>query len=95
MTDFPLLSAIVFVPALGALLLLFIPGTAHTAIRWITLLTALVTLGLSLALLGYDPGGAEFQYREDLSWIEFFGMRYTLGVDGISVVLVVLTVRGS
>ena len=58
MSDFPLLSAIVFVPALGALLLLFVPGTAHAAIRWIALLTALVTLGLSLALLGYDPGGA-------------------------------------
>ena len=91
MTDFPLLSAIVFAPALGALLLLFVPGTAHAAIRWIALLTSLVTLGLSLVLLGYNPSGAEFQFREDLPWIEFFGMRYTLGVDGISVVLVILT----
>jgi NADH-quinone oxidoreductase subunit M len=91
MSDVPLLSAIVFAPALGALLLLFVPGSAHAAIRWIALLTALVSFGLSLVLLGYDPAGSEFQFREDLPWIDFFGVRYTMGVDGISVVLVILT----
>ncbi|MQA76853.1 MAG: Fe-S-binding domain-containing protein, partial [Solirubrobacterales bacterium] len=44
-----------------------------------------------LVLLGYDPAGAEFQFAEDLPWIEAFGMRYTLGVDGLSAVLVLLT----
>jgi NADH-quinone oxidoreductase subunit M len=91
MDGFPLLTAITFVPALGALLLIFVPGNAHAAIRWIALLTALVSFALSLVLLGYDPSGAEFQFREDLPWIELFGMRYTMGVDGISVVLVILT----
>ncbi len=91
MSEFPLLSAIVFVPALGALLLILMPGTAHAAIRWIALVTALISFALSLVLLGYDPNGIEFQFREDLEWIAFFGMRYTLGVDGISVVLVILT----
>ena len=42
-------------------------------------------------LLGYQVGGPEFQFREDYSWIPAFGMRYTMGVDGLSVVLVVLT----
>ena len=91
MDGFPLLSAIVFLPALGALLLLFVPGTNERAIRWIALTVAVATFALSLALLGYDPGGSEFQFREDLEWISVFGMRYTLGVDGISVVLVILT----
>src|SRR5918999_2925580 len=91
MSELPLLSAIVFAPALGALLLLLVPGSAHAAIRWIALLTALVSFGLSLVLLGYDPTGSEFQFREDLPWIDFFGVRYTMGVDGISVVLVILT----
>src|ERR671914_471338 len=91
MSELPLLSAIVFTPAIGALILLFVPGTAQTAIRWIALLAALLSFALSLALLGYDPAGSEFQFREDLAWIDLFGMRYTLGVDGISVVLVVLT----
>src|SRR4029078_2841462 len=87
----PLLSAIVFVPALGALLLLVVPGSAHRAIRWVALGTALLSFGLSLLLLGLHRAGAEFQFRENLPWIEFFGISYTLGVDGISVVLVILT----
>ena len=91
MDGFPLLSAIVFTPAVGALVLLLVPGTNHRAIRWIALAFALVTFGLSLALLGYDPAGSEFQFREDLEWIDFFGMRYTLGADGLSTVLVMLT----
>jgi NADH-quinone oxidoreductase subunit M len=41
--------------------------------------------------VGYQPDGAEFQFREDLPWISAFGMRYTLGVDGLSAVLVLLT----
>ena len=91
MDGFPLLTLIVFTPALGALLLLFVPGRAHAAIRWIALATALATLAMSLLLVGYDPSGGEFQFREDVGWIEAFGMRYTMGVDGLSIVLVMLT----
>jgi NADH-quinone oxidoreductase subunit M len=91
MDGFPLLSAIVFTPVLGALLILLVPGTNHRAIRWISLAAALTSLGLSLFLLGFDTAGSEFQFREDLPWIEAFGMRYTLGVDGLSTVLVLLT----
>ncbi len=91
MDGFPLLSAIVFAPAIGALLLLFVPGGAHRAIRWIALASALVSMGLSLLLLGYDPAGAEFQFRENIPWIDAWGINYTLGVDGISIVLVILT----
>ena len=91
MSDLPILTLVVFTPLLGVLALLFVPGGAHRAIRWIALLAALASFGFSLVLLGYDPAGAEFQYVEDLPWIEAFGMRYTLGVDGLSVVLVLLT----
>jgi NADH-quinone oxidoreductase subunit M len=86
-----MLSLIVFTPLLGVLLLLFVPGSAHRAIRWIALAAALASFAFSLTLLGYDPAGSEFQFREDLPWIEAFGMRYTVGVDGLSVVLVLLT----
>ena len=91
MTDLPILSLVVFSPLIGVLVLLLVPGDNHRAIRWIALLASLVSLGLSLMLLGYDPAGAEFQFKEDLPWIEAFGMRYTLGVDGLSLVLVLLT----
>jgi NADH-quinone oxidoreductase subunit M len=91
MDGFPLLSAIVFTPAIGALLLLLVPGTNHRAIRAIALIAVLASFVFSLRLIGYDTGGAEFQFREDLPWIEAFGMRYTMGVDGLAVVLVLLT----
>jgi len=91
MDGLPILSLIVFTPVVGVLALLFVPGGAHRLIRWIALGAALVSLALSLVLLGYSTNGAEFQFREDLPWISAFGMRYTLGVDGISAVLVLLT----
>jgi NADH-quinone oxidoreductase subunit M len=91
MTDLPILSLVVFTPVIGVLALLLVPGRNHRAIRWVALLASLASFGFSLLLLGYDPAGAEFQFREDLPWIEAFGMRYTLGVDGLSLVLVLLT----
>jgi NADH-quinone oxidoreductase subunit M len=91
MSGLPVLSLVVFTPLVGALVLLFVPGNQHRAIRWVALFASLASFAFSLALLGYDVGGSEFQFREDLSWIEAFGMRYTLGVDGLSVVLVLLT----
>jgi NADH-quinone oxidoreductase subunit M len=91
MSDLPVLTLVVFTPLIGVLVLLFVPRGWTRAIRWVALLAALGSLAFSLVLLGYQTGGAEFQYREDLSWIPAFGMRYTLGVDGLSVVLVLLT----
>ncbi|HEX6139853.1 MAG TPA: NADH-quinone oxidoreductase subunit M [Candidatus Limnocylindria bacterium] len=91
MSGLPVLSLVVFTPLLGVLVLLFVPGSNHRAIRWIALLFALASFGFSLLLVGYDTGGAEFQFREDLEWIPAFGMGYRLGVDGLSVVLVLLT----
>ena len=87
----PVLTLVVFSPLLGVLALLLIPGHNHRAIRWVALGAALVSFGFSCVLLGYQVGGPEFQFREDYSWIPAFGMRYTMGVDGLSVVLVVLT----
>ncbi len=91
MDGLPILSLIVFTPVIGVLVLLFVPGHSHRLIRVIALATALVSFGLSLTLLGFNTDGAEFQFREDLAWISAFGMRYTLGVDGISAPLVLLT----
>ena len=60
--------------------------------RWAALATALISFGLSLALLpAFDPSAAGFQFLEQADWIPAFGIQYKLGVDGISLVLVVLT----
>ena len=91
MTGLPILSLIVFSPLLGAVVLAFVPADNRRLVRWIALIAALASFGFSLALLGYQTSGAEFQYHEDLSWIPAFGMRYTVGVDGLSTVLVLLT----
>ncbi|HEX3218793.1 MAG TPA: NADH-quinone oxidoreductase subunit M [Candidatus Limnocylindria bacterium] len=97
----PLLSMIVFAPIVGVLAILLVPGGNHRAIRWIALIAALASLAFSLLLLTYntnaisDLGGpgpsSEFQFREDYSWIPAFGMGYRMGVDGLSLVLVILT----
>jgi NADH-quinone oxidoreductase subunit M len=85
----PMLSVVIFLPLVGALLIAFLPrGVARPA----ALLTALATWAFSLALLvGFDPAGAEFQFRETVDWIPLFGIQYKLGMDGLSLVLVVLT----
>jgi len=87
----PVLSLIVFIPLVGVVALLLVPSDNHRAIRWVALLAALASFGVSLALLGYQPSGAEFQFTENVEWIPAFGMGYRMGVDGLSVVLVMLT----
>jgi NADH-quinone oxidoreductase subunit M len=95
MSGFPILSAIIAVPLFGAIGLAFIPRARTQLIRYAALTIALVTFGLSLLLLaGFDPtkiAANAFVHRETVDWIPAFGIQYKLGVDGISLVLVVLT----
>ncbi len=90
-----LLSAIVFLPFLGALALLVIgnaDGRRDGVVRQITLAVTLLELLLTLLLWSwFDPAGAAFQFGERAAWIPAFGIDYALGVDGISLLLVVLT----
>src|SRR5579859_3524148 len=87
---FPILSVIVFLPLAGAILIAFFPATAA---RGLALGTALITWVLSLLLIiGFASSrGALFQYTEAADWIPLFGIQYKLGVDGLGVVLVLLT----
>jgi len=90
-----MLSLIVFLPLLGAVLLLLIgnrDGSKDALIRNVALGVSLVTFAATLALwAGFTPGTADFQFVERYSWIPAFGIEYYLGVDGISLMLVVLT----
>jgi NADH-quinone oxidoreductase subunit M len=93
---FPWLSIILFLPLLGSFLALVFVRRPHLC-RWTSLGVALADLALVVGLLagnlqgGFGPGGKWLLF-EDLPWIERFGIRYTLGLDGISLVLVLLTV---
>jgi NADH-quinone oxidoreductase subunit M len=92
MTNLPLLTLVTFLPAAGALLIAFLPRDRHKWIRWAALGTALMTWVVSLALLVvFDPAVAGFQYVESADWVPAFGIQYKLGIDGISLALVVLT----
>ncbi|MGP4109816.1 NADH-quinone oxidoreductase subunit M [Streptomyces sp. 4N509B] len=92
--SFPLLTALVLTPAIGAVATAAVPAAQRTAAKWLALLFSLVTAGLAAAVvLRFDTGdGAErYQLTESHAWIKDFGVRYELGVDGIAVAMIVLT----
>ncbi len=90
--SFPLLTTLVFLPLAGALVLLGIPRQRVTAIRGCALVVMLLTFAVSLVLyLGFDPELPQMQFRERAAWIPSLGIFYHLGVDGISLPLLMLT----
>ncbi len=91
--DFPYLSLVIWTPILGGLWVLFASRdrNAPTA-RAVALIAALLTFAFSILLYtGFDASQGGMQMVEDLPWIPAFAIRYHLGVDGISLPLVLLT----
>jgi NADH-quinone oxidoreductase subunit M len=87
-----LLSVIVWLPLLGAMIALLFPRDEHSGVRGFTLGVALVGVALGAALwLAFDPRASGMQLQESAEWIPTFGIRYSLGIDGISLLLVLLT----
>ncbi|HEX3428721.1 MAG TPA: proton-conducting transporter membrane subunit, partial [Candidatus Limnocylindrales bacterium] len=88
--DIPILSIVAFTPLVGALVIAAAPGRYA---RILALATSLLAWAISLLLLiGFDPSsGRAFQLVESRDWIPLFGIQYKVGVDGLSVILVVLT----
>ncbi len=92
-----LLSLIVFLPLAGAVLVLLAGGRGDRPeraplVRNLALLTSLATFAATLYLWWrFDPASAAFQFEEKHAWIPEFGIQYYLGVDGISLLLIVLT----
>jgi NADH-quinone oxidoreductase subunit M len=86
------LSIILFTPLAGALLLLLVNKRNENAIRWIANIVALIGFVVSVPLwFWYQPSGADFQFVERAPWIPSVGAEYFLGVDGLSVLLILLT----
>jgi NADH-quinone oxidoreductase subunit M len=89
---FGLLSLLTWLPIAGGLVVLLLGDRAIKAGRWVALGTAVVVFGASLPLYGgFDTGTPDFQFIEKLSWIPAFHSNYFLGVDGISLPLIILT----
>jgi NADH-quinone oxidoreductase subunit M len=94
MTDWPILSAVTFLPLVGVLLILLVRDDGDSArrnIRMIALWTTIVTFVLSLFIwAGFDNADPGFQFVEKTEWLDS-GISYHMGVDGISMLFVILT----
>ncbi|MFD5810382.1 NADH-quinone oxidoreductase subunit M [Rhodococcus aetherivorans] len=92
MDDFPWLTTLWVVPLVGAVVVLALPARMRSLAKTTALAVAAVVLVLACALaVGFDPAGEQYQFVESHEWIPALGTRYTLGVDGIALVLVLLT----
>ncbi|MFQ5990962.1 MAG: NADH-quinone oxidoreductase subunit M [Nitrospiraceae bacterium] len=86
---FPWLSAVVFLPLIGAILLF---GFKETSARWIALMVTLGDFLLSLPLWArFDPATSGMQFTEHVAWITSPPINYSVGVDGISLPLILMT----
>src|SRR5262245_31638016 len=87
-----LLSIILFTPLAGALILLLVDKRNEDTIRWIANATVLVGFAVSVPLwFWYNPSNADYQFVERTAWIPSIGAEYFLGVDGLSVLLILLS----
>jgi len=88
----PLLTLIVFSPLAGAVILALLPREPVVGLRRAALVFSLVPLGFAAWMLErFQPGEADFQLVERARWIPQWGIEYRLGVDGVSLFLVLLT----
>jgi NADH-quinone oxidoreductase subunit M len=95
MSSWPLLSITTFLPLAGALWIFLLPGDTTSVARnarWVALHTSLITLVVSLFLwFGFDRSSADFQFVEQFAWMPDYGISYHMGVDGISMMFVLLS----
>ena len=93
--EWPILSVLIFLPLVGALFILSVRGEQEIAAanaRAVALWASLITFAISLLLwTQFDRTTAQFQFIERHEWISSFGIFYSLGVDGISLLFIVLT----
>ena len=94
MISIPLLSAIIFLPLFGSLIILLIKTNNQNFennIKWASFLTSLGTFILSILLwLNFDSAIDGYQFEEKRKWFENFNFNYHVGIDGISLFFVLL-----
>ena len=90
--SFPVLSTLIWLPILGGLLIIAARKISVDAVRWLSLLVAVITFLASTMLIGgFDSSRHAMQFTEHVPWIQAFDIYYSLGVDGISIPLILLT----
>ncbi len=89
---YPVLSTLIFLPVAGAVLLLLIKRTQEGLLKWSALLISVVEFILSMPLFtGFDKSTHQMQFLERYEWIPSWGITYHIGLDGISVLFVLLS----
>src|SRR3989454_47774 len=89
----PLLTLMIFIPLLGMAVVLSLPSRAHDAIRWTATAFSVPPLLLAVVLLArFAPGAQGFQFVHRATWIPAFNIDYFVGVDGISITMILLTI---
>ncbi len=104
MSNFPWLTVLGAVPLLGAVVIALTPGRSapgseadrrfrDLTVKRIALVTTIVTLAVAIAMaVQFKPGGPRFQFQQVYQWIPQFGVHYAVGVDGIALVLILMSV---
>ena len=89
--DFPILSSLILLPVLGAIFIFFSKSNSNLTIKYLALFVSFANFILSLYLWYlFDTTTSEFQFLEERSWIKGF-INYKVGVDGISILFIILT----
>jgi len=91
MDSLPILSLVTFLPLVGACVVGFLPRASGDQAKKVALLFAVAGFLVSLPLLGYDAEAAGIQFAERYYWVPSLGISWHLGIDGISLWLVMLT----
>ena len=85
-----ILSIVTFLPLAGAIIIAFLNKDAKGNARWVALWTTILTFLVSLPIwIYFDPTNPGFQFVEEYAWLG--GLKYKMGVDGISMLFVILT----
>jgi NADH-quinone oxidoreductase subunit M len=104
MSSFPWLTVTGAIPLVGAVAISLVPGRSapggdadqkarDTLVKWLALGFSLATLVITIVMaVRFNPSGPDFQFSQTVSWIPAFGVHYAVGVDGIALVLIGLTV---
>src|ERR671919_1046903 len=86
------LTYMTFVPLAGAIVVLLLPGKSHNLIRWVAAAATVPPLLMAIWLYArFDAGQSGMQFVEKYSWIPAYDISYYMGVDGLSISMVLLT----
>ncbi len=90
--DYNLLSLLIWLPILGGVVVILVGNSRPETARWLSIAISIIVFILSIDLLsGYDSSTHSMQFVEQFSWITQFDINYHIGVDGISLPLIILT----